>query len=56
MNILLSLIPLAIFIAFLGVLGIFWSVKNNQYDDLKLNSEKILYDDHEVTLKESEQK
>ena len=28
----------------------------NEYDDLKLNSEKILYDDHEVTLKESEQK
>ena len=47
MNILLFLIPLALFIAFLGVLGIFWSVKNNQSDDLKLNSEKILYDESE---------
>ena len=47
MNILLFLIPLALFIAFLGVLGIFLSVKNNQYYDLKLNSEKILYDESE---------
>ena len=29
----------------IGVLGIFWSVKNNQYDDLKMNSEKILYNE-----------
>jgi cbb3-type cytochrome oxidase maturation protein len=45
MDVLLFLIPLAVFIALLGVLGIFWSVKNNQYDDLKMNSEKILYDE-----------
>ena len=43
MDVLLFLIPLAVLIALLGVLGIFWSVKNNQYDDLKMNSEKILY-------------
>ena len=45
MDVLLFLIPLAVLIALLGVLGIFWSVKNNQYDDLKMNSEKILYDE-----------
>ena len=45
MDVLLFLIPLAVFIALLGALGIFWSVQNNQYDDLKMNSEKILYDE-----------
>ena len=45
MDVLLFLIPLAVFIALLGVLGIFRSVQNNQYDDLKMNSEKILYDE-----------
>ncbi len=45
MDVLLFLIPLAVFIAFLGVLGVFWSVKNNQYEDLKMNSEKILYNE-----------
>ncbi|MFK7761348.1 MAG: cbb3-type cytochrome oxidase assembly protein CcoS [Candidatus Midichloriaceae bacterium] len=45
MDVLLFLIPLAVLIALLGVLGIFWSVKNNQYDDLKMNSEKILYNE-----------
>lgn len=45
MDVLLFLIPLAVLIALLGVLGIFWSVKNNQYNDLKMNSEKILYNE-----------
>ena len=44
MEVLLFLIPLAVLIAFLGVVGVFWSIKNNQFDDLKSQSEKILHD------------
>ena len=44
MGVLLFLIPLAVLIALLGVIGVFWSIRNNQFDDLKSQSEKILYD------------
>ena len=40
---------LAIFIALLGVIGVFWSIKNKQFDDLEYQSEKILYEDLEET-------
>ena len=45
MGILLSLVPLAIFIALLGVYGVFWSIKNNQYEDLEQAMRKVLHDD-----------
>ncbi|WP_154511510.1 cbb3-type cytochrome oxidase assembly protein CcoS, partial [Rickettsiales endosymbiont of Trichoplax sp. H2] len=40
MGVLLFLIPLAVLIALLGVIGVFWSIRNNQFDDLKSQSEK----------------
>ncbi len=44
-NVLLYLAPLAIFIALLGVYGVFWSIKNKQYEDLKRYKSFILHDD-----------
>jgi cbb3-type cytochrome oxidase maturation protein len=52
MDILLFLIPLAAFIAFLGVVGLFWSIKHNQFDDLKVASERILHEDKKDLTKE----
>ena len=45
MDVLLFLIPLAAIIAFLGVIGVFWSIKHNQFNDLKTASERILHED-----------
>ncbi|WPX96282.1 cbb3-type cytochrome oxidase assembly protein CcoS [Candidatus Bandiella euplotis] len=44
MSVLLFLIPIAAGIAFLGVVGIFWSIKHNQFEDLKGASQRILYE------------
>ncbi|MFQ3307398.1 MAG: cbb3-type cytochrome oxidase maturation protein [Candidatus Midichloriaceae bacterium] len=43
MEVLFFLIPLAGILSFLGVMGIFWSVKNKQFEDLKGASERILH-------------
>lgn len=44
MEVLLYLIPLALLIAGLGIYGVFWSIKNNQFDDTKGASTRILID------------
>ncbi|MFN5352120.1 MAG: cbb3-type cytochrome oxidase assembly protein CcoS [Alphaproteobacteria bacterium] len=45
MNSLLFLIPLSLFIAFLGLFAFIWSVKNNQYEDLDGESKRILFEE-----------
>jgi cbb3-type cytochrome oxidase maturation protein len=41
----LYLIPLALFVGLLGVIGFFWLLRHNQYEDLKGAAERILLDD-----------
>ncbi len=45
MNILILLIPAALLLGFLGLLGFLWSLKSGQYDDPQGAAERILYDD-----------
>jgi cbb3-type cytochrome oxidase maturation protein len=45
MDILLYIIPIALTLGLAGLIGFFWSLKNNQYDDPKGNAERILQDD-----------
>lgn len=45
MNLLLFLIPLALFLGGLGLAGFFWSLKSGQYDDLEGAAERVLQDD-----------
>tara|TARA_A100001015_G_C14856826_1_gene658682 strand:+ start:612 stop:755 length:144 start_codon:yes stop_codon:yes gene_type:complete len=45
MTVLVILIPIAIIISFLGVVGVIWSIKNHQFDDLQKESERILFED-----------
>lgn len=47
MSILIYLIPAALFLGFLGLLGFLWSLKSGQYDDPQGAAERILYDDDE---------
>jgi cbb3-type cytochrome oxidase maturation protein len=45
MNVLVILIPVALLLGGLGLLGFLWSVKTGQFDDLKGAAERILNDD-----------
>jgi cbb3-type cytochrome oxidase maturation protein len=45
MDILLFLIPIALFLGIIGLCAFFWSLKNKQYDDLDGAAHRILIDD-----------
>jgi cbb3-type cytochrome oxidase maturation protein len=45
MNVLIYLIPVALFMGFLGLLGFLWALKSGQYDDPDGAAERILHDD-----------
>lgn len=47
MDILIILIPVALFLGLLALAGFMWSIKNNQYDDLDGAAHRILLDDDE---------
>lgn len=45
MSIIISLIPIALVLGALGLVGFFWSVKTGQYDDLDGAAYRVLQDD-----------
>jgi cbb3-type cytochrome oxidase maturation protein len=45
MNIVIVLIPLALFLGGLGLVAFLWSLKNGQYEDLDGAAERVLLDD-----------
>lgn len=45
MNMLIYLIPIALFMGGLGLAGFLWSLKSGQYDDLDGAAHRILQDD-----------
>ncbi len=45
MNVLLYLIPIALFMGFLGLLGFLWALRSGQFDDPEGAAERILHDD-----------
>lgn len=45
MDIIVFLIPAAVFMGLLGLVGFFWSLKSGQYEDLKGAAHRILIDD-----------
>lgn len=50
MNVLVFLIPIALFLGFLGLLGFLWSLRHGQYDDLEGAAERILFDEDDKPL------
>ena len=48
MNLLLFLIPIALFLGALGLFAFLWSLKSGQYDDLDGAAWRILEDDDEM--------
>jgi len=47
MSILLLLIPLALILGIIALAAFMWALKNNQFDDPKGNSERILIEEDE---------
>ncbi|MEM9470428.1 cbb3-type cytochrome oxidase assembly protein CcoS [Anderseniella sp. Alg231-50] len=45
MNLLMFLIPIALFLGCLGLAAFIWSLRNGQYDDLDGAAERILDDE-----------
>jgi cbb3-type cytochrome oxidase maturation protein len=45
MNVLIYLIPLALFMGFLGLVAFLWALKSGQYDDPDGAAERILHED-----------
>lgn len=45
MDVLLLLIPLALFLGFIGLAAFYWSLKSGQFDDPEGNAARILHDD-----------
>lgn len=47
MNVLVYLIPAALFLGLLGLAAFLWTLKSGQYDDLEGAAHRILFDDDE---------
>ncbi|MEQ8325598.1 MAG: cbb3-type cytochrome oxidase assembly protein CcoS [Parvibaculum sp.] len=47
MNILIFLVPAALLLGLLGLIGFLWSLRTGQYDDLEGAAERILFDENE---------
>lgn len=47
MDILILIVPITLLICILAIAGIFWSLKSKQFDDLKGNAARILFDDED---------
>lgn len=45
MDVLLLLVPAALFLALLGVAAFFWAVRSGQYEDLEGAAARALFDD-----------
>lgn len=45
MNVLIYLVPLALFLGLTGLAGFMWTLKNGQYEDLEGDALRILRDD-----------
>ena len=45
MDVLIYLIPIALFLGLLGLGAFLWSLKNGQFDDLEGAAERVLFDE-----------
>lgn len=47
MDIVVFLIPAAVFMGLIGLAAFFWSLRSGQYEDLQGDAQRILIDDDE---------
>lgn len=55
MDILLYLIPIALTLGLVGLVGFMWALKNDQFDDMEGNAHRILLDDDEDEYKKADE-
>ncbi|TVQ30720.1 MAG: cbb3-type cytochrome oxidase assembly protein CcoS [Geminicoccaceae bacterium] len=48
MDVLIYLIPVALFLGFLGLAAFLWALRSGQFDDPQGAAERILYDDDDA--------
>ncbi len=48
MNVLIFLIPIALFLGLFGLAAFLWALRNGQFDDLDGAAERILFDDEKT--------
>ena len=48
MDVLIFLVPIAILLGLIGLAAFLWTLRNNQYDDLKGAANRILMDDEDA--------
>jgi len=49
-EVLVYLVPIALFMGFLGLLAFLWALRSGQFEDLDGAAERILFDDEEDTV------
>jgi len=49
MDILIYLIPIALFLGLIGLIAFLWSLKSGQFDDMDGAANRILFDDDETS-------
>jgi len=54
MDVLLFLIPIALFMGLCGLVAFLWALKSGQYDDLEGAASRILFDEDEMTGEQEE--
>jgi len=47
MNVLIFLIPIALFLSFIGLIAFVWTLKSGQYDDMDGAAQRVLLDEDE---------
>lgn len=55
MNMLIYLMPVALFLGGLGLVGFLWSLKSGQYEDMDGAAHRILEDDQPLEPKQPQQ-
>ena len=48
MDVLIYLIPIALLLSFIGLISFFWTLNNDQYDDLEGSANRIIFDDEKT--------
>ena len=56
MDVLIYLIPAALFLGLLGLGAFFWALRSGQFDDLDGAAERILFDDDDAPIEPRETK
>jgi cbb3-type cytochrome oxidase maturation protein len=56
MSVIAYLIPIALFLGLIGLVGFLWCLKSGQFDDLDGAAERILLDDDEQSDEKPDQK